>query len=262
MNKIKIVNDEIKIINLNNSIEYEIKDNLIKTLKIEILKDTNLFIDYEFSILAKLEIIIELKDNVNLKLYEIKNGNQAKIRTKYILNKESNLNVLKFNDVDTINENIIINLNEKKSKINYIFKTISISKEKYDITVYHNQSNTESYIKNNGVALNDGKIKFNVSSFVSKGNKECQVDQVNRIINLTKNKCEIDPNLYIDEYDVNASHSALIGKFSDEEMFYLESRGINKTDALKLLIKGFILSNIEIEELKNQINEKIEKYWR
>lgn len=45
-------------------------------------------------------------------------------------------------------------------------------------------------------------------------------------------------------------------------MFYLESRGINKTDALKLLIKGFILSNIEIEELKNQINEKIEKYWR
>ena len=35
MNKIKIVNDEIKIINLNNSIEYEIKDNLIKTLKIE-----------------------------------------------------------------------------------------------------------------------------------------------------------------------------------------------------------------------------------
>ena len=48
MNKIKIVNDEIKIINLNNSIEYEIKDNLIKTLKIEILKDTNLFIDYEF----------------------------------------------------------------------------------------------------------------------------------------------------------------------------------------------------------------------
>ena len=156
MNKIKIVNDEIKIINLNNSIEYEIKDNLIKTLKIEILKDTNLFIDYEFSILAKLEIIIELKDNVNLKLYEIKNGNQAKIRTKYILNKESNLNVLKFNDVDTINENIIINLNEKKSKINYIFKTISTSKEKYDITVYHNQSNTESYIKNNGVALKDG----------------------------------------------------------------------------------------------------------
>ena len=119
MNKIKIVNDEIKIINLNNSIEYEIKDNLIKTLKIEILKDTNLFIDYEFSILTKLEIIIELKDDVNLKLYEIKNGNQAKIRTKYILNKESNLNVLKFNDVDTINENIIINLNEKKSKINY-----------------------------------------------------------------------------------------------------------------------------------------------
>ena len=251
MNKIKIVNDEIKIINLNNSIEYEIKDNLIKTLKIEILKDTNLFIDYEFSILAKLEIIIELKDNVNLKLYEIKNGNQAKIRTKYILNKESNLNVLKFNDVDTINK-----------KINYIFKTISTSKEKYDITVYHNQSNTESYIKNNGVALKDGKIKFNVSSFVPNGNKECQVDQANRIINLTKNKCEIDPNLYIDEYDVNASHSALIGKFSDEEMFYLESRGINKTDALKLLIKGFILSNIEIEELKNQINEKIEKYWR
>lgn len=263
MNKIEIVNDNINIINLNNDITYIIDENsLVKTLKLKILKDTSLFINYNFDNLTKLEVIFELNEFTNLKLYEIKTGVESKIRTKYLLEKESNLNVLKFNDVDTINENVVVNLNGKNSKINYIFKTISTSKEKYDLTIYHNYSNTESYIKNNGVAIKDGKIKFNVSSFVEKGNKECNVNQVNRIINLTDNKCEIYPNLYIDEYDVNAAHSALIGKFSDTEMFYLQSRGINEKDALMLLIKGFILSDIDLEDIKEMISKKIQEYWR
>ena len=72
----------------------------------------------------------------------------------------------------------------------------------------------------------------------------------------------IKNDLYIDEYDVNAAHSALIGKFSDKEMFYLQSRGITENEALMLLIKGFILSGIDLENIKGEINKKIEKYWR
>lgn len=263
MNEIKITNDDINVINTNKDISYIINDNiLVKTLKIKILKDTSLFIDYNFEKPAKLEIIIELEENIKLKLYEIKNGIESKIRTTYTLYNNSQLDVLKFNDVQGVNENVVVNLNGKNSKINYIFKTISKSKEKYDLTIYHNESNTESYIKNNGVSIKDGKIKFNVSSFVPSGKKECNVNQINRIINLTQNKCQINPNLYIDEYDVNAAHSALIGKFSDKEMFYLQSRGITENEALMLLIKGFILSGIDLENIKGEINKKIEKYWR
>ena len=75
MNEIKITNDDINVINTNKDISYIINDNiLVKTLKIKILKDTSLFIDYNFEKPAKLEIIIELEENIKLKLYEIKNG--------------------------------------------------------------------------------------------------------------------------------------------------------------------------------------------
>jgi Fe-S cluster assembly protein SufD len=90
----------------------------------------------------------------------------------------------------------------------------------------------------------------------------CIVNQNNRIINLTNNKCEIKPNLYIDSYDVEASKSALIGKFSDEEMFYIQSRGIDYNNALKLLITGFLTSDIKNKKIISNINKNIIKYWR
>lgn len=260
MNKINIVNNEIKVVDIDDSILYTFTDNLIKTLTVQILKNTSLLIDYDFFENTKLEIVFIVNASANLKLYENKNGISSKIRTKYILNENSCLNVYKFNDINEINENIVINLDGKNSTIKYILKTISIDKEKYDLIINHNNSNTTSYIKNNGVAIKEGKIIFNVSSFVPNGNKECNVNQINRIINLTNNKCKIDPNLYIDEFDVSANHSALIGKFSEQEMFYLMSRGISREDALILLIKGFLLSDYDLSN--DQLNKKIEKYWR
>ena len=86
--------------------------------------------------------------------------------------------------------------------------------------------------------------------------------QKEAIINLTNNKCEIKPNLYIDTSDVEASHSALIGKFSDEEMFYIQSRGIDYETALKLLITGFLTSDINNKKIIENINKNINKYWR
>ena len=76
----------------------------------------------------------------------------------------------------------------------------------------------------------------------------------------TENESIIKPNLYIDEYDVEASHSAWIGNFNEQQLLYLKSRGINKKEAEKLLIKGFLTNNLET--LKEEIIEKIDNYWR
>ena len=53
---------------------------------------------------------------------------------------------------------------------------------------------------------------------------------------MTENKCIIKPNLFIDEEDVVANHSALIGTFSSDEIFYLMSRGISKEESFNLLL--------------------------
>ena len=70
----------------------------------------------------------------------------------------------------------------------------------------------------------------------------------------------IKPNLFIDENDVIASHSALIGTFSKDEIFYLMSRGIDKKEAQKLLARGLLLKGIDY--YKEKLNTIIDKYWR
>ena len=154
-----------------------------------------------------------------------------------------------------------VNLNKENSNINYIFKSIGTVKENYDYVINHNKLYTISNITNNCVNK-EGSINIQISGYVKKDIKGCICNQNNRIINLCNNKCEIRPNLYIDTDDVDANHSALIGRFSNDEIFYLNSRGINEVDASNLLIKGFLLSNISNEELENIIKEDIDNNWR
>ena len=266
MNKIILENDKIKKEELDNSIKYDLFTNDtfgITSLTLEITKDTSLELNYDFKENTKIETIIIVNKNVNLHLFEKIKGTNAKLRTKYYLKENSNTTVSKFNDIEEIKEYTIIYLEEPKAKIKYNLKTIAQKEENYDILTYHNASETISEINPNGVNIKDGKIKFNVSSFVPNKIIKCDASQNNKIINLTNNECIINPNLYIDEYDVTANHSAWIGTFKSDELFYLMSRGINKQEATKLLIKGFLTNKMEItEEEKELIKNTIDNYWR
>lgn len=233
----------------------ELKDlknlsNIDNKLVITFLKDTNLLIydnennEYEFNI----------KENINVDIFIINRKTYNNIYT-YNLEKNSNLNVLVFNDSESVLDKTIINLNGEYATANYNLKTIANDKQNYDIYINHNSSKTISNIKNNGVSIN-GEISFNIECKIDNDIKGCEANQSSRIITLKDKKCTIKPNLLISEEDVVANHSALIGTFSDDEIFYLESRGINYNNAIKLLIKGFLYIDEEI------INEILDKYWR
>ena len=154
-----------------------------------------------------------------------------------------------------------VNLNGIGANIDYLFKSICTSKELYDYMIKHNTKNTISNIKNNLVNVR-GSSSIQISSSVDKNITDCTCNQFNRIINLTNNKCEIRPILYIDNDLVDANHSALIGDFEEDELFYLESRGIDRTNAYNLLIKGFLNSGIEDDKLKKKIEDDLNKYRR
>ena len=266
MNKIKVVDDILEVANVSKNIhiEYYRKECIfgINEVKIVVTHDSNLDIEINLKEETKLNFNINVKENVNLNLNIITKGSNGKVQYKYNLDSGSNVNVFKFQNIKSIKEMVIVRLNGENARLDYNFKTISNKKETYDYHVFHDAKNTVSNIKNNGVCIKDGLIIYQVSSFVPSDITGCVVNQNNRIINLTNNKSEIMPNLYIDCNDVEASHSALIGKFSDEEMFYLQSRGIDYNSVLKLLISGFLTSDIDNKKILKEINKNIEKYWR
>ncbi len=261
MNKINIVDGNITEI-LDDSVKISKANTMTDIVQIEInvLKDTDLTIIYQNAHKMKFDITIKMAKNISCNIYELKLQGKYKISYNYVLNENSLVNIYKIHDVEKINEMTVIHLAGEKAKLNYLLKTISTDKEKYDVMVYHKAKNTISEIINNGVNIKEGSLKFEVSSFVPKNNIDCILAQNNRIINLTNHKCEIRPNLFIDENDVIASHSAHIGKCNDEEMFYLMSRGITMKEAENLIIKGFLLKGLT--EYKDEWEKIIDKYWR
>lgn len=265
MNKILLVNDKIEEIKISKNIAleeiYSEEDFKINEITIKVKKSEDLTVILNSKKASKLKINIILDNGVNSNLTILSTGINYKVCYEYKLNEFSKLNVLKYNSIDSINEMVQVSLNGLNASIDYILKSISNNKESYDYNIFHNVKNTFSNIKNNGVNIKDS-MNIQISGYVYKESTGCICKQNNRIINLTENKCEIRPILYIDTDDIEANHSALIGDFEDEELFYLNTMGISKTDAYNLLVKGFLLSDITSELLKEHINEDINKYWR
>ena len=264
MNKILIVGGEITESCLDGTVKVKVSKKkeleTIPSVNITVSSNTDLKIECNNEETTKMEIFINVLENVNCNIYQYITGGTLKISYKYYFAENSKSNVCQINDLEEITEMNTFNLNGENVILNYNLKTISISKEKYDVLVYHNKPNTKSNIITEGVNIKNGNLKFNVSGFIPKGIKNCIVNQNNRIINLTNNNCQICPNLFIDEEDVVANHSAHIGKCNDNEIFYLMSRGITYKKAQNLLIRGFLLKNTDI--MKKNMEKIINRYWR
>lgn len=250
MNKIKLINNQIEEFDEKN-INVSNEENKIV---IDIINDLDLEIEYINS--NDLDIIYNLKENINVKIFEIRTNSDLKLNVVYNLDDNSSLSLTKFYDLKNVEEVCNINLN-KNANLLYKLKTISNGNQNYNLNIYHKDINSISNIYNSGVNM-DGVINFNVSGIVPNGIKNCELNQQNQIITFSDNKCIINPKLLIEENDVVANHSALIGKFDDESLFYMKCRGIDYENAITLLVKGFLLENMEDERL----NKIIEKYWR
>ncbi len=71
------------------------------------------------------------------------------------------------------------------------------------------------------------------------------------------------PNLEIETGDiVGAGHASTTGRFDDEQLFYLMSRGIPSEEARRLVIRGFfseIVSKLNIDEVEERIMVRIDE---
>lgn len=87
--------------------------------------------------------------------------------------------------------------------------------------------------------------------------------QTNRNLILS-NEARADslPNLEIGADDVRCSHAATIGQLDVEEIFYLQSRGLPKMEAMRLVIFGFfgeVLDQLELEDVRKELVRAVER---
>ena len=76
--------------------------------------------------------------------------------------------------------------------------------------------------------------------------------------------CQADsvPNLEIETGEiVGAGHASATGRFDDEQLFYLRSRGIEEKEARRLVVHGFfndLIRRIAVPELEEQLAATVE----
>jgi Fe-S cluster assembly protein SufD len=87
--------------------------------------------------------------------------------------------------------------------------------------------------------------------------------EVNRNLVLTDGaRADSMPNLEIETGEiVGAGHASATGRFDDEQLFYLRSRGIPEEQARRLVVRGFfggIISQIAVPEVRERLTAAIE----
>jgi Fe-S cluster assembly protein SufD len=112
----------------------------------------------------------------------------------------------------------------------------------------------------NHIVFSEGRVR--IEPLAQKANSE----QLNNNLLLTKTAhADSVPQLEIYADDVKAGHGSTMGQLNADEIFYFLSRGINQTQAIRMLAFGYALElvyKIENVELQNWIlktlNEKLE----
>ena len=158
-------------------------------------------------------------------------------------------------------------LNGANSKMEYTGISFAGHGQNLDtgLKVVHNAPNTSSVINSKSISKDGGIATFRSLERVMPAAKNSKLSVSCESLMLdNKSKSDTIPVSDIRTEEVEFSHEAKIGKISDEEIFYLMSRGISEEEAKAMIVRGFaypISKELPLEyavEMNNLINLELE----
>ena len=107
--------------------------------------------------------------------------------------------------------------------------------------IYHAAPETSSTINSKSVTLGTGQASFRGLLKIYKG-AEKSASQMRCDALLLTPDCRSDtyPTIEIDEEDVSIGHEATVSKVGEEQLFYLQSRGLSEAEAVTQVVNGFM----------------------
>ncbi len=107
--------------------------------------------------------------------------------------------------------------------------------------VVHIGKNTTSTVKSKsisklgGISSYRGLLSIKKGATGAKANVSCDA-----LLLDPQSVSNTYPTLKVEEEDVSIGHEATVGKISDDDIFYLRSRGLSQEEAMQLIVSGFI----------------------
>ncbi|MBI2617259.1 SufD family Fe-S cluster assembly protein [Candidatus Gottesmanbacteria bacterium] len=111
------------------------------------------------------------------------------------------------------------------------------------------------------VLFDEAKVYYSGLIRIEKDAQKSNAYQKNQTLLMSPNSwADTRPTLEIEANDVRCTHGATIGKLREDEMYYLETRGLTQKDASRVLIKGFyqdVLRRIPNDNIRKDIESKL-----
>lgn len=131
----------------------------------------------------------------------------------------------------------------------------------------HRQPHSKSDLLIKSVLFDKAKLNYRGLIKIEKNAQKSNAYQKNQTILMSPDAwADSRPYLEILANDVRCTHGATVGRLDNEQLYYLESRGIGKYEASKLLINGFLKDVLEripdyptVKQLEKKITGKVDK---
>ncbi|WP_101297952.1 Fe-S cluster assembly protein SufB [Halegenticoccus soli] len=134
-------------------------------------------------------------------------------------------------------------LNGRGASDNHITIAFATADQNIDTgaKVYHNAPETKSTIVSKSISKDGGRTNYRGLVRIAHGAKDaaCSVE-CDALMFDNESQSDTMPHIEIHESDVDVAHEATVGKIGDEDVFYLQSRGLGDDDAKQLIVSGFI----------------------
>lgn len=220
------------------------------------------------------ENIINVAENTNVMFYEYSIINSScHLRTKLIGGANSNIKFLSTKEDDKdfkldysfesyVLENAHVqfnNLNTNKGEILDEVKGILLAEQssfevylvdlnnstkthRTDVIACHKVGYSKSKFLCLGMANNNSNSLINTLGIIeNKATGSNMNHNIKGILLDETSRINTNPILEIDEFDVVASHGASVGDLSDDEVYYLMSRGLTLEQSQKLILSGLVM---------------------
>ena len=175
-----------------------------------------------------------------------------------------NWNVVAMDEADVYHDNTT-NILGDGSEANLKIVTLGVKEQKtyFNSEVVNQGLSSKGDILQHGVLLDRSHIVFNGVGFIVKGATGSNAYQSSRMLTLSSEaKADANPMLLIDENDVMAGHGASLGRIDEEQLYYLQSRGLTRKESSRLLVHGFlspVISELTVDKIKELVTILIDE---
>lgn len=116
----------------------------------------------------------------------------------------------------------------------------------FRLEVIHKQPQLSSLTLIKAVLFDQAQFDFEGDIIIKTGAKYTDSYLKAAVLMLSRQaKARAVPALEIMENDVKGGHGATVGRVDEEELFYLSSRGLSRTEATRVLVNGFLRDLID-----------------